>query len=176
MTNIKLIFPESGMEQAAMEFKQEFFDAGETSISGSYKLDMNRYTYAEWLQILSDNLSEETVSPKFGVSETYFAINEEDVIVGIINFRHTLTDFYKNSGHIGYSVRPSLRQKGYATAMLTAVLHKADEAGVNEVKLVCKKSNTASAKVILNNGGKLLRSFGEGDELREEYVIFCDRR
>ena len=104
MTNIKLIFPESGMEQAAMEFKQEFFDAGETSISGSYKLDMNRYTYAEWLQILSDNLSEETVSPKFGVSETYFAINEEDVIVGIINFRHTLTDFYKNSGHIGYSV------------------------------------------------------------------------
>lgn len=171
MSNIKLVFPEVGMEEAALAFKQEFFSAGENSISGSYKLDMNRYTYTEWLQILKGNLSEETVNPKFGVSETYFAVNDEEMIVGIINFRHTLTPFYSNSGHIGYSVRPTQRGKGYASEMLKAVLVKAKAAGLDEVRLVCKRSNIASEKVIVKNGGKLLRTFGEGEELREEYAI-----
>lgn len=171
MNSIKLIFPVEIMEESAIEFRQEFFSAGETSISGSYKFDMCRHTYAEWLQILKDNLSTETVNPKFGVSETYFAVNEENEIVGIINFRHTLTEFYRDSGHIGYSVRPSQRGKGYATEMLKAVLEKAREAGLREVKLVCKQSNIASASVIKKNGGRLVRTFGEETELREEYTI-----
>lgn len=171
MNKIKLIFPVESMEERAIEFRQEFFSAGETSISGSYKFDMCRHTYAEWLQILKDNLSKETVNPKFGVSETYFAVSEGNNIVGIINFRHDITPFYSNSGHIGYSVRPTQRGKGYATEMLKAVLAKAKEAGLREVKLVCKQSNVASAKVIEKNGGRLVRTFGEVTELREEYVI-----
>jgi len=171
MNKIRLIFPVESMEESAVEFRQEFFAAGETSISGSYKFDMNRHTYAEWLQILRGNLSLETVNPKFGVSETYFAVNEENEIVGIINLRHTLTEFYRDSGHIGYSVRPSQRGKGYATEMLNAALEKAREAGLQEVKLVCKQSNIASAKVIAKNGGKLVRTFGEDEECREEYCI-----
>ncbi len=172
MKKVSLIFPRKDMESAAEEFKQEFFDAGEKSISGSYKFDMNRYSYTEWLQNLVDNLSEDTANPKFGVSETYFALDEDGNIVGIINFRHTMTEFYENSGHIGYSVRPSQRNKGYATEMLSLVLGKAKEIDMNEILLVCKESNTASRSVIVKNGGKLQRTFGEGEERKEEYCIF----
>jgi len=168
---IRLVFPEKDMEAAALAFRQEFFDVGEASINGSYKLDTNRYTYAEWLQILEENLSPETANPKFGVSGTWFGIDEDGAIVGIINFRHTLTEFYRNSGHIGYSVRPLQRRKGYATAMLGAVLEKAREAGLDEVKLVCRQSNIASARTIQKNGGKLLRIFGEEADPHEEYGI-----
>ena len=172
MNKIRLCFPTLEMETAAEEFKKEFFDAGENTISGSYKFDMNRYSYAEWLQILRDYLSDDTVNPKFGVSETYFALNEDDIIVGIINFRHEMTEFYKNSGHIGYSVRPTQRGKGYATEMLKAVLEKAEELGMQEILLVCKRSNLASARVIVKNEGRLIRSFSVGDEeLRDEYCI-----
>ena len=159
------------MQDAALEFKQEFFDAGENTINGSYKLDMDRYTYAEWLEILKSNLTMETANPKFGVSETYFAVNEAGVIVGVINFRHTLTPFYSNSGHVGYSVRPSCRKQGYATMMLAAILSQACKAGLTEIKLVCEQSNIASVKTIVNNGGKLIRTFSEGDSLYLEYSI-----
>ena len=171
MQKIKLVFPEDCMKEDALHFKQEFFDAGERTINGSYKLDMDRYTYAEWLEILKSNLTMETANPKFGVSETYFAVNEAGVIIGIINFRHTLTPFYSNSGHVGYSVRPTYRKQGYATMMLAAILPRACQAGLTEIKLVCEQSNIASVKTIVNNGGKLIRTFGESNDLYNEYCI-----
>ena len=39
-------------------------------------------------------------------------------IVGIIDIRHYLTEKYFYSGHIGYSIDPSLRCKGYGTEIL----------------------------------------------------------
>ena len=41
---IRLIVPSAEMEQRALDFKRQFFDAGERVISGSYKLDQDRYT------------------------------------------------------------------------------------------------------------------------------------
>lgn len=47
--NIKLVFPSSEMELSALNFKMEFFDNGEKTINGSYKLDMEKYMYLDWL-------------------------------------------------------------------------------------------------------------------------------
>lgn len=171
MSKIKLIFPTEDMKAAALAFKQEFFDAGERTIYGSYKFDMEQYSYEKWVQMMRDNLSAETVSPKFGVSETYFAVNEEAEIVGIINFRHELTPFYADSGHVGCSVRPSCRGMGYGAAMLLEILDNARHAGLNEIKCVCKRSNVASANTIKKNGGVLVRTFGYNENLKDEYAI-----
>lgn len=50
-------------------------------------------------------------------SEVFLAVRQHDShVVGIIDFRHPLSDFLFNyGGNIGYSVRPSERQKGYAS-------------------------------------------------------------
>ena len=168
---IRLIVPSAEMEQRALDFKRQFFDAGERVISGSYKLDQDRYTYTDWLAILESNRSAETANPKFGVSDTFFAENEEHELVGIINIRYELTPFYQDSGHIGYSVAPRHRQKGYATEMLQNVLELAKQRGLKEVKLVCLADNTASKKTILRCGGQLTRGFGPADSLKEEFRI-----
>ncbi len=168
---IHLITPTADMETQAMAFKQKFYDAGESVIYGSYKLDQDRYSYADWLDILEHNRSEETANPKFGVSDTFFAENESGELVRITNIRYELTPFYKDSGHIGYSVVPNQRRKGYATEMLRSALVLAKQHGLTEVRLVCRADNTASKQTILKCGGQLNRTFGKNGIIEEEYRI-----
>ncbi len=171
MSNLTLVFPSEEMESKALGLKKEFYDSGEKTIYGSYKFDMDRYAYSDWLQVIRDNLDENTVNPKFGFSHTFFAVNHDDEIVGTVNFRHTITDFYKDSGHIGYSVRPSERKKGYATEMLRQILRFAKSQGLTEVFLTCRKDNEASTKTIIANGGTLNRIFEKNETAHEEYCI-----
>lgn len=171
MEKINLVFPSMEMELHALNFKREFFDNGEKTINGSYKLDIDKYTYSDWLQVIKDNLSEDTINPRFGLSHTLFAVNDEGEIIGIVNFRHLLTDFYKGAGHIGYSVRPSQRKKGYATEILRQTLGIAKKQGLTEVYLVCKKDNDASKKTIIKNYGSLSRTFKNNEIEYEEYRI-----
>lgn len=47
-------------------------------------------------------------------------------ILGIINIRHALNDYLLTyGGHIGYSIRPSERQKGYGKIQLLLALKNA---------------------------------------------------
>lgn len=54
-------------------------------------------------------------SINFVPNKTFFLIRcEDNKIVGMINIRLELNEKLKNSGgHIGYSVRPTERRKGY---------------------------------------------------------------
>lgn len=84
-------------------------------------------------------------------------------IVGTCNLRHRLNEFLeKHGGHIGYSVRPSQRGKGYGKVMLGLVLKKARALGIKRVLVTCDDNNIASARVIEVNGGKL------GDKIENE--------
>lgn len=171
MSDISLVFPTEAMEIRAVDFKEEFYANGERVIYGSYKLDRDRYSYLEWLNIIRSNLDKNKCNPKFGISHTFFAVRLDGKIVGIVNLRHTLTDFYKDSGHIGLSVRPSERNKGYATEILEKILVIAKSVGHKEVLVVCKDDNFASKKVIFRNHGQLNREFMKDKSAYEEYVI-----
>jgi predicted acetyltransferase len=171
MCNISLIFPNKEMASEVIEFKKDFFENGEKTIHGSYKLDNEKYSYIEWLQIIKNNLDKDKYNPRFGLSHTLFAIKNDGTIVGIVNLRNTITDFYKDSGHIGYSVRPSERNKGYATEILKQVLKIAKDQELEEIYLVCKQSNEPSRKTIIRNCGVLTRKFEKDMNIYEEYKI-----
>jgi len=72
----------------------------------------------------------------------------------MIQIRHYFNEYLeKYAGHIGYSVRPSERRKGYAKEMLKNVLPFCREIGLEKVLVVCIDGNIGSEKTILANGG-----------------------
>lgn len=167
---IKLIRPSKEHEKEALAFKKEFFDNGENTINGSELLDQTA-SYESWLQAVTNNTSKATVNPEWVVTDTYFAIDENERIVGVIDFRHELKGFLKDFGNSGYSVRPSERKKGYATQMLSLILERAKETGLKSFQLSAEKSNTPSIKTIIKNGGKYSRSFTVNNEEADVYII-----
>lgn len=65
-------------------------------------------------------------------------------------------------GHIGYSVVPWKRQRGYATQALGLLLPLARDEGLAYVDITTDPDNLPSQKVILANGGSLIERFDKG--------------
>lgn len=153
MEILKLVLPTKEYEEQVMDYKEKMLENND-SFDGCAGLE-DVETYEEWLDF------EGRLSKKFKdgyvPSTVYLAVRVEDnKVVGIADFRHYLSDFLLNyGGHIGYSVLPQARRKGYAKEILRLVIGKCKEAGLARVLLTCDKENIASAKTIIYNGGIL---------------------
>ena len=62
-------------------------------------------------------------------------------------------------GHVGFSVVPWKRQRGYATRALQLLVPQAREEGLAYIELTANSDNIASRRVIEANGGKLIERF-----------------
>jgi predicted acetyltransferase len=62
-------------------------------------------------------------------------------------------------GHIGYSVVPWKRRRGYATAALGMILRDAPKRGLKYVEITTDPDNLGSQRVIVANGGVLHERF-----------------
>lgn len=150
--------------------RKEFFDNNETIINGSELFDKTD-EYSDWLKSVTANTSIETVNPNWVVTDTFFAVDDDNRIVGIIDLRHTLNNFLKDLGNCGYSVRPTERRKGYATEMLRQLLSVASDIGMSELHLSVERDNESSIKTIIRNGGIYERSFEYEGEQADIYRI-----
>jgi predicted acetyltransferase len=65
-------------------------------------------------------------------------------------------------GHIGYSVVPWKRRRGYATNALRLMLVEARKENLRHVELVTDVDNVASQRVITANGGVFIEQFDKG--------------
>ena len=87
---------------------------------------------------------------------TFLWAVEDGEYLGSLAIRHRLNDhLLHEGGHVGYSVRPSARRRGVATAALAAALPLLRDLGIDPALLTCDDDNAGSARVIEANGGVL---------------------
>lgn len=155
MDEFILMYPSKEHESKAREYMEELLEY-KSEINGTGGLQ--RYeNYDEWLLKVERDLDIPNIQEDRVPANTYFFVRTLDnKIIGMINIRHKLNEFLLNEGgHIGYSVRPTERNNGYATLMLRLALKRCGELNLDKVLITCDKANIASAKVIQNNKGIL---------------------
>jgi predicted acetyltransferase len=109
-------------------------------------------------------------------STSYFLKDDDGTLIGGIRFRPGLNkQLLIEGGNVGYDVRPSYRNRGFATRMLTMVLGIAREAGLTRVLVTCFTDNPASAQVIRKCGGVLesIEPSPRNGKMTERYWVSC---
>ena len=159
MDRLKLVKPSKEQEREAIDYIEEFYTY-HSEINGVGGLYRYLDRYEEWLDKLEEDRNRIPNEEKVP-SETYFLVRESDQkIVGMINIRLALNEKLKEfGGHIGYSIPPTERGKGYNKINLYLGLLCCQQHGIEQVLMDCDKDNLASAKTMQALGGKLVRGY-----------------
>lgn len=168
MDTIQLVIPTEEYLDQVWVYRQECLDA-DSHLYGCGILEKCE-TPSEWLAKIQLYSNPATV-PENQVQTTYFlAVRESDSkVVGMLNLRHYFNEYYeKYAGHIGYSVRPSERRRGYAKEILRQALLCCKKIGLDRVLVTCEPDNPGSRRTILVNGGVYE---GTVHELNEDYYL-----
>ena len=157
--NEKLKFRLPTAEDAAeyISYRQAFLDAG-SSMDGTGPMRRTPDPM-EWLAINAQYADPATV-PEGKVQSTQFVCERvsDGRIVGMLQVRLALNDYLLHyGGHIGYSVRPDERRRGYASWVLAQGLDYCRSMGLRKVLITCLDTNEASRRTILHAGGAFRR-------------------
>ncbi len=158
----ELIFAEVSMEYAdeIAAYRQEMLDAG-SSFDGCFSLKRmpDIREYVDYCRNWAD--PDREPGPRGIWGTVILCIRKSDMkMVGSMQIHKVMPDsFLHDSGHVGYSVRPSERRKGYATRMLSKAKEILSSLGFREIYVNCLPSNEASRRTILANGGQYIETF-----------------
>ena len=92
------------------------------------------------------------------VPQSSFWLYDGEYPVGYGRIRHKLNDRLEQmSGHIGYAIRKTQRNKGYGNNILTLLLNECRSLGLQSVQISANEDNAPSNKIIKRHGGELIR-------------------
>jgi len=156
---LELASPAMRWQAAYLAFLDDFAAASEQRIPGGSGLELARADFAAFVQRLQDDERGVALKPGIVPSSAYWLLRHNadgEMVLGVSSLRHALTPALEDvGGHIGYSIRPSERRRGYGTRILALTLTHARALGLERVLITCDTDNTGSARVIEKNGGVL---------------------
>lgn len=169
MSELILKTPSALYAEQVMRYKEEMLQNGD-SFDGCAGLEEVQ-SFEEWIEF--ERRLKEKYKESYVPSEVFLAVRKKDnLVVGIIDFRHPLSDFlFHFGGNIGYCIRPLERRKGYAGEMLKLILPVCREFGENRILVTCDKENEASRRTIIKNGGVLENEVTDTTGLSKSGII-----
>ena len=141
-------------KEAVLNMMAEFEQSQSAHDGGFW--DAENFDYEEWLKNNQDHEMGLNLPEGWVPDIQLVAFSRNGQAVGFLNLRLRLSDFLlEEGGHIGYSIRPSERGKGYAKESLRQGLQVAKGKNIKRALVTCSTENPASRAVILANGGGL---------------------
>lgn len=132
----------------------------------AYNLTYNEYK--KWLQEV-DNHSKGINLPDGWIPYTTYILYINDIPVGYGRIRHSSSEYLETvvgAGNFGYGISKEYRGKGYGDILFKELLKKCKEYGYREIKLFPLKTNEATLKIMIKNGGRII-----GDFKNEKHII-----
>lgn len=174
MSDIKLIRPTMEYAEDIWQFRRAIIALGDKDcFAGCFTMQ----TCAEpvdWIESIELMSSEDTCPDGTVPSDTFIAVRiSDDKMVGVIELRHHIDHPVLGvwGGHVGYSVHPDERRKGYGKEMLRQGLEYCRLRGLDSVLITCDIDNTASERTILANGGVFERQICvDGDQMKRYWI------
>jgi predicted acetyltransferase len=159
MEKFKLVRPTIEYKEQALEYMNEHYEY-KSAIHGVGGLNRYLEDFDGWLEKL-ERYRNSKITQEIVPAETFFLVRENDnKVIGMIDIRLALNEkLRKSGGHIGYSIRPTERRKGYNKINLYLALLECQKHGLNKVMLTCNKDNLGSAKTIQSFDAELEREF-----------------
>jgi predicted acetyltransferase len=130
--------------------------------------------FAEMLTVLRKEEKGEDLKPG-RVPHTMFYGFVDGEIIGRVSVRHSLNEeLSRRGGHMGYAVAPKFRRRGYASAMVCAVIPKLKELRLARIMVTCAEENVPSWKIIEAIGGSKFEKFWDEEEKEWIRVYWVD--
>ena len=149
---LELMLPHAALREEFRAVVAEYRAAGE---SVDRFLEPVLDDFDEYLRQIAVFRQGQRVPRGYVPQTTYWSVLDGTTIVGLGRIRHELSPalFYEG-GHIGYTVRPSFRGKGFGTRQCALLVEKTSaEYGFRRVLITCNEDNIASRRIIEANGG-----------------------
>jgi predicted acetyltransferase len=156
---VELARPAMRWESEYRALVDDFEAAGELGRVPGRNTRLARSDFAAFVQRLEDDARGVDLAPGIVSSSAFWLLRHDGVhvtVLGVSHLRHTLTPALEDvGGHIGYSIRPSERRRGYGTHILALTLPHARALGLARALVTCNTDNIGSARIIERNGGAL---------------------
>lgn len=172
MHTLKLVLPCKKYIQEIYNYREEFLVRNDDMAGTSNLREFdNILEWINWTKKLSNY--EYNVLP-YVHSLQFLTINENDKLIGMVDIRLDTNDYILNyGGQLGYSIRPSERNKGYGKNQFHLAINKCKTLGFEQIIITCNKTNIPSKKIIKSKKGILINTINEktSNDLIERYVI-----
>ncbi len=141
--------------QGAHDFAQEGRLDSTYSIFLGYDLRSMQDQFVQFVHDLR-GLGDEARRQKGWYLDHVFWLIDGNEYIGQASIRPELASPYllTYGGHIGYSIRPSKRLKGYGREILALALESARKIDLRRVLVTCDADNVGSRRIIEHNGGQ----------------------
>ncbi|MBQ8370527.1 MAG: GNAT family N-acetyltransferase [Clostridia bacterium] len=93
------------------------------------------------------------------VPQTSYWLYDDYKPIGYGRIRNYLNDnLSETSGHVGYAIRRTEREKGYGNEILSLLLEECKKLNIEKVQIGANADNIASNRIILKHGGILVKT------------------